>query len=163
MFHLHAFFFAAVLLTGTSLASAQGTNVAFGAIKADPNLPLEVIADNLDVNQANRSAIFTGQVVIGQGDMRLSADKVLVIYSNETSGIERMEAEGNVVLVNGPDAAESQRADYNVNTGIVVMTGDVLLTQGTSVLSSDRMTVDLADGTARLVGRVKTILQPGQN
>lgn len=151
------------VVIGAAGASAQGTNVAFGAIKSDPTLPVEVTAENLDVNQANGSALFTGSVIVGQGEMRLSADRVLVIYDEAAKGIERMEAEGNVVLVNGPDAAEAERADYSVATGFVVMTGNVLLTQGTSALSSDRMTVNLADGTAQMAGRVKTIFQSGQN
>jgi lipopolysaccharide export system protein LptA len=95
--------------------------------------------------------------------MRLSAPRVLVVYKEGRSGIERLEATGGVTLVSGPDAAESQQADYDIDTGVIVMTGDVLLTQGASALTSDRMTVNLDDGTARMIGRVKTILQPGGN
>ena len=65
-----------------------------------------------------------------------------------------------MVLVNGPDAAEADRAEYSVGSGVVVMTGDVLLTQGSNALTSDRMTVNLTTGTANMVGRVKTILNP---
>ena len=141
-------------------AAAQTTNVAFGTIKADPTLPVEVTADALDVNQTDGSAEFTGNVRVGQGEMRLSAERVVVIYSQENRGIQRLEATGNVVLVNGPDAAEAERADYSVDTGVIVMTGDVLLTQGQSALTSDRMTVNLTSGTAQMNGRVKTIINP---
>ena len=41
------------------------------------------------------------------------------------------------------------------------MTGDVLLTQGASALTSERMVVNLTTGTAQMAGRVKTILQTG--
>ncbi len=143
-----------------SPALAQSTNVAFGAIKADPTLPVEVTADTLDVNQADGSAEFAGNVRVGQGEMRLSADRVQVIYNQESRGIERMVATGSVVLVNGPDAAQADRADYSVDTGTVVMTGSVLLTQGQSALTSDKMTVNLTTGTAQMNGRVKTILNP---
>lgn len=143
--------------------SAQGTNVAFGAIKADPSLPVEVTADTLDVNQVDGSAEFKGNVLVGQGEMRLSANRVLVIYNEEKSGIERMEATGDVVLVSGPDAAQAQRADYTIDTGVIVMTGDVLLTQGENALTSNSMTVNLITGTAQMVGRVKTILQPDKD
>lgn len=143
-----------------ALAAAQGTNVAFGAVKADPSLPVEVTADSLDVNQATGSAEFKGNVLVGQGEMRLSAQRVFVIYSEDSSGIDRLEATGDVVLVSGPDAAEAQRADYSVATGVIVMTGNVLLTQGKNALTSDRMTVNLSSGTAQMNGRVKTILIP---
>ena len=142
---------------------AQGPQVAFGAIQQDTSAPVEVSAAELNVDQETGAAVFTGNVVIGQGEMRLSAPRVLVIYREDQAGIERMEATGGVTLVSGPDAAESQRADYSIDTGLIVMTGDVLLTQGQSAIASERMTVDLEDGTARMQGSVKTILQTGNN
>ena len=144
-------------------AAAQGTNVAFGTIRQDTSAPVEATADNLSVDQSTGTAILTGNVLIGQGEMRLSAPKVLVVYRSEQAGIARLEATGGVTLVSGPDAAEAQNADYDVDRGTIVMTGDVLVTQGQSALTADRMTVNLADGTAQMSGRVKTILQTGNN
>ena len=145
------------------MAYAQGTNVAFGTIRQDTSAPVEVTADNLSVDQTNGTAVFTGNVVIGQGEMRLSAARVQVVYATGGAGISRLEATGGVTLVSGPDAAEAQKADYDVEGGTIVMTGDVLLTQGQSALTSEKMTVNLDDGTAQMSGRVKTILQTGQN
>lgn len=142
---------------------SQGTNVAFGTIRQDTTAPVEVTADNLSVDQSTGTAIFVGNVLIGQGDLRLSAAKVLVIYRQQNAGIERLEASGGVTLVSGVDAAESQRADYNIDSGTIVMTGNVLLTQGPSALTSEKMTVNLRDGTAQMSGRVKTILNTGNN
>ncbi len=143
--------------------AAQGANVAFGTIRQDTGLPVEVTADNLSVYQATGTAIFTGNVLIGQGEMRLSASSVLVVYRANGEGIERLEATGGVTLVSGPDAAESERADYDIDTGTIVMTGNVLLAQGRNALSSDKMSVKLSDGTAQMSGRVRTVLQPGGN
>ena len=163
MLPLRATLLSIFLSLGAAPLAAQ-TNFAFGAIKADPTLPVEVTADQLDVNQEDGSAEFTGNVLIGQGEMRLSAPRVLVIYSQDSRNIQRMEATGGVTLVNGPDAAEAERADYSIDTGVIVMTGDVLLTQGANALTSDRMTVNLTQGTAQMNGRVKTILNSdGQN
>ena len=63
----------------------------------------------------------------------------------------------------GADAAEAERADYDIDSGTIVMTGNVLMTQGPSALTAERMSVDLKDGTARMSGRVKTILNTGNN
>ncbi|MBY5987109.1 lipopolysaccharide transport periplasmic protein LptA [Roseovarius atlanticus] len=141
-------------------AAAQGAQVAFGNTAQDSSLPVEVTADNLDVNQQDGTAVFTGNVLIGQGEMRLSAPRVLVVYKNDQSGIEELQATGGVTLVSGEDAAEASRADYNVDTGLIEMEGDVLLVQGINALSGDKMFVDTRAGTARVTGRVKTILQP---
>lgn len=159
MFYLRFFVFGLLISLGSGAAYAQGANVAFGTFKADPTLPVEVTADTLDVNQADGSAVFNGNVLVGQGEMRLSANKVLVIYNQEAGGIQRLVATGDVILVNGPDAAEAERAEYTIDSGVIVMTGNVLLTQGQNALTADRMTVNLTDGTANMTGRVKTILK----
>lgn len=154
----------ALALSGHGNTSfAQTTNLAFGAIQQDTSLPVEVTADSLSVSQQDGTAIFTGNVVIIQGEMRLAAPRVLVVYAEATEGqqarIARLEATGGVTLVSGPDAAEADSADYNVDDGFVVMRGNVLLTQGASALTSDLMRVNLEDGTAQMDGRVKTILR----
>ena len=151
------------LLFSSVAVLAQGTNVAFGTIRQDTGLPVEVTADNLSVDQGTGTAIFTGNVLIGQGEMRLSAARVLVVYRDQTEGIARLEATGGVTLVSGPDAAESERADYDIDSGTIVMSGNVLLAQGRNALSSDKMSVKLSDGTAQMSGRVKTVLQTGGN
>ena len=147
------------LMAFAGMAQAQGTQVAFGTVAQDSSLPVEVTSDNLNVNQNDGTAIFTGNVVIGQGEMRLAAPRVLVVYLEDQSGIERLQATGGVTLVSGPDAAEAAQANYNVQTGMIEMQGDVLLVQGTSAITADTMYVDTAAGTARMNGRVKTVLR----
>ncbi len=142
-----------------SVSAAQETQVSFGTLQVDTSLPVEVTAEKLDVDQASGEAIFEGDVLIAQGDMRLTAPRVLVVYDAETRAIARMEATGGVTLVSGPDAAEANRADYTIDSGVIVMTGNVLLTQGPSALSSEKMTVNLTTGSAQMVGRVSTILR----
>ena len=144
-------------------AFSQGTNVAFGTIRQDTSAPVEVTADNLSVDQATGKAVFEGNVVIGQGELRLSAQNVEVTYRSSSAGIANLVATGGVTLVSGQDAAEAARAVYDIDSGTIVMTGSVLLTQGPSALTAESMTVDLKDGTARMSGRVKTILQTGGN
>lgn len=158
---------AACLLTfclpAVALAQAQ---VAFGGLKHDPSLPVEISADQLSVDQSDGSATFVGNVKIGQGQMRLAAGKVRVEYAtgdNTTGEIERLRASGGVTLVNGAEAAESRSAVYTISNGVIVMTGDVILTQGKNALSSDKLTVNLKSGTGVMDGRVKSIIQTGAN
>jgi len=143
-------------------ATAQGTQVAFGGLKHDSSLPIEVTSDQLSVDQATGKAVFTGNVIIGQGTMRLTARTVEVVYAEESSDISRLMASGGVTLVNAGEAAEASQAEYDLESGTVVLTGNVLLTQTNSALSGDRMVIDLNTGTGRMDGRVKTILQSGK-
>jgi lipopolysaccharide export system protein LptA len=148
-------------LAWPSFGLAQSGQVAFGNIQENAGLPIEVTADNLDVNQNDGTAIFTGNVMIGQGTMRLSAPEVLVVYQENQSGIERLKATGGVTLVSGEDAAEASTADYNLETGMIAMQGNVLLLQGPSAVAAEQMTVNTRSGTASMSGRVKTVLQQG--
>ena len=153
--------FACLFLLGIPVSSlAQGSKVAFGNTQQDSNLPVEVTAETLDVNQNDNTAVFTGNVVIGQGEMRLSAPRVLVVYKADQSGIQRLEARGGVTIVSGQDAAEGSEADYNIDSGMIELRGNVLLVQGPQALTSDTMMVDTRAGTARMTGNVKTVLQP---
>ncbi len=151
------------LVTSAVSATAQETQVAFGSTQADPSLPVEVTSETLNVNQENGSAEFLGNVIVIQGEMRLTAERVLVIYNNERSAIERLEATEDVVLVSPPDAAQGDWAEYTIDSGVILMKGNVLLTQGPSVISGDQMNANLTTGTATMTGRVKTILQQGNN
>ncbi|TRW99331.1 lipopolysaccharide transport periplasmic protein LptA [Paracoccus sp. M683] len=153
---------AALLLSAALPVAAQ--NVAFGGMTADTSAPVEMSADNLSVNQADGSAVFSGNVIIAQGEMKLSATEVTVIYAEGgQQRIQSLRATGGVTLVSGPDAAEAREAVYQVGSGIIDLSGDVVLTQGQNVLTGDTMQVSLADGTAQVQGRVRTILQPGGN
>lgn len=148
-------------------ASAQNANVAFGVAAHDKSLPVEITADELTVDQGTGSAVFLGNVVAGQGEMRLSAGRVQVQYAVEdgtaTGTIERLLASGGVTLVNGAEQAEARDAVYAVGTAEIVMTGDVILTQGPNALSGEKLIVDLTSGTGRMEGRVRTIFRTDGN
>ncbi|MFT5062140.1 MAG: lipopolysaccharide export system protein LptA [Polaromonas sp.] len=151
---------------GADTANAQGAAISLGAPQADPDAPLEVTADGLSVDRETGNAVFTGNVRAVQGTMTLNAERVEVLYDEEDAqgtdddGIREIIATGNVILVNGPDVAESDRAVFRPREDRVVMTGNVLLTQGRTIVSGDRLVVNLATGQGNVEGRVKTVLRP---
>lgn len=161
MYQSRVFLAGLVLACLPLMLDAQGARVAFGSTEQDRSQPVEVTSDSLNVNQNDNTAVFEGDVVIAQGAMRLAAPRVLVVYLEDQSGIRRLEATGGVTLVSGEDAAEAARADYDITTGMIELRGDVLLVQGESAITGDTMLVDTEAGTARVTGRVKTVLQPG--
>lgn len=143
-------------------AFAQGANIAFGSLSHDTSLPVEIAADSLSIDQADGTARFAGNVTIGQGSMRLSAQSVLVEYASNgddvTGEISRLIASGGVTMVNGDEAAEAAEATYTIANGVIIMTGGVILTQGRNALSADRLVINLQSGTGTMEGRVKTII-----
>lgn len=153
----------AAVIVAALAPAAVGQQVPFGA-SHDASQPVEITSDRLDLDQSAGTAVFTGGVKVGQGALRLAADRLEVSY-DEGGGaagtVRRMVATGNVTLSNGEEAAEADRATYDVASGRVEMEGNVLLTQGANALSSQRLSIDLDAGTGQLEGRVQTIFVPG--
>ena len=144
---------AALLSAGAALA--QGA-VPFGGLAQDTDAPVELTADRLTVEEGGARAIMEGSVVVGQGELRLAADRVEVDYLD--GRIAKLLATGSVVLSQGEDAAEAAEADYDIERGTVILTGDVLVTQGPSAVAAERAVVDLTTGQAVMEGRVRTVL-----
>lgn len=130
----------AALITSMPLAplaplaqdAGSGTGVQVGPLEHDTSQPVEVTSDTLTVEDEKGLAIFEGNVVVIQGEMRMTAPRVRVEYTQRTEGsgadIDRMHATGGVTFVNGEEAAESKEAVYRPDDGNLVMTGDVILT-----------------------------------
>jgi lipopolysaccharide export system protein LptA len=149
----------AVVMAGPAIA--QQANLQFGGLRQDTSLPVEVTSDSLSVDQASGAAVFTGNVLAKQGDMRLSAGTIRVEYTADGKGIDSLIASGGVTLVSPTDAAEAAEAVYTIASGTVVMRGNVLLTQGNAAISGQNLTVNLKNGTGTMTGQVKTVFRPG--
>lgn len=154
-----------VLAATAAAALAQGANISLGTPSFDTGQPVEVSADTLSVDQGTGEAVFDGNVLVVQGDVRMSAGRILVVYGTDdegdASGIDRLEAEGGVTFVTATDAAEAEQAVYSVADGLVTLTGEVLLTQGENAISGDRLVIDLNSGTGQMEGRVRTVFGTG--
>ncbi len=155
-------FFVALFFAGS--AASQTANIAIGTGAFDASLPVEVTADELRVDQSTGKAVFDGNVLVVQGEVRLSAALVTIEYAEEGSAnaISRLLASGGVTFVTATDAAEARDAVYSVAEGFVTLSGDVLLTQGQSAIAGDRLTLDLSSGNGQMQGRVRTVFTPSE-
>lgn len=160
MRHALTALFLMAICAGTALA--QSANIALGTRGFDASLPVEVTADQFSIDQSSGKAVFDGNVLIAQGEMRLSAGTVTIEYAEEgaTNAISRLLASGGVTFVTSNDAAEAADAVYSVAQGTVTLSGDVLLTQGRNAISGDRLVVNLSSGNGRMEGRVRTVFTP---
>ena len=80
--------------------------------------------------------------------------------------IKRLEAHGGVVVTQKDQTATGKLAVYDMKTSTVTLTGNVVMTQGKSVLRGDRLVVNLTTGVSRVEsdkrgsGRVEGLFQP---
>lgn len=146
-------------------AMAQTANIAVGTGAFDATLPVEVTADELSVDQSSGKAVFNGNVLVVQGEVRLSAGQVTIEYAQQegaTNAIARLLASGGVTFVTASDAAEARDAVYSVAESTVTLSGEVLLTQGQNAIAGDRLVIDLGSGNGRMEGRVRTVFTPSE-
>ena len=162
--------FLRLLITGTVLALTTGMaaaqmSIGFGGVAHDANQPVEVTSDSLSIDQATGEAVFAGNVVLVQGDLRMSAGRIEVAYADIDGSrqVQSVSATGGVLVTRGADAAEGEEAIYAVDTSLLTMTGEVLVTQGANAIAGDRLIVDMATGNGTVEGRVRTVLDTGSD
>ncbi|WP_374385598.1 LptA/OstA family protein [Sandaracinobacter sp.] len=143
---------------GAMPAFAQG--ITTSALRGlDSRAPIDVDADRIDVLDQQNQAIFTGNVRVRQGNLTLEADRIKVAYSRPVKGdpvIQRLDADGNVRLATPSERASSRFGIYDVSKRILTLIGNVVLTQGTTKVQGNRLTIDLASGRSTLDGKTST-------
>ncbi len=119
----------------------------------DSDAPVDVAADRIEVQDRADRAIFSGNVEVRQGELRLSAARLTVAYA-DTGGIEikRLEASGGVVLRSPSETARSRFAIYDLDRRLVTMLGAVTLNRGQSNVQGGRLVIDLDTGRAVMDG-----------
>ncbi len=147
-------------MTMASAGMAQ-TGLSLGGLDVDPRDPVEVAADSLSVDQDTGIAKFIGNVEIIQGSLKVTAGVVEVVYSEETGEISRLVASEGVTFVTSQESAEAESAIYDLGTGMLEMTGNVILVQGRNSITTSTLRIDLKAKTAVAEGRVRTVLQQG--
>lgn len=145
-------------LTLSSAISAQAA-LSLGGLDVKMSDPIEVAADSLSVDQDTGVARFIGNVEIVQGTLKVTAGLVEVVYAEESGDIERLVASEGVTFVTSQESAESESAVYDLASGILELTGNVILVQGRNSITTAKLHVDLNSKTAVAEGRVRTILQ----
>jgi lipopolysaccharide export system protein LptA len=121
----------------------------------DTSAPIDVDAARIEIQDAANQAVFSGDVVIRQGQLTLYADSVKVLYTRKSGDpeMQRLDARGNVRLVSPTERATANTGIYDVDGRIITMTGNVVLDRGGSVLKGERLVLNLATGQSSFDAR----------
>jgi len=149
-------------------AWAQSVATNFGGFSGNSNEPIDIEADTLEVQDAKRIAIFSGNVKAVQGKMTMRSKRLKVKYSGEQAGaagaagekksgatqITSITAEGKVLIESGDNqTATSDWALFDVIKQTVTIGGNVVLSQGENVIKGDQLVIDLKTNRSRFVNR----------
>lgn len=138
---------------------------AFQGLGVSSNDPIQFEAEQLEVREQDRMAIFTGGVVVRQNDTVLKTARLTVTYAGQNTGgpqqVEKLEASGDVLVTSGPQTASGDTAVFDTKANTIVVTGNVVLTQGANVIRGPRLVIDINSGQARMSGgRVQMLIEP---
>ena len=146
----------ALLLLPTGLQAAQPSAAPAKPLvgQHDNNAPIDISSDSFQADLNGKTSVWTGNVVVIQGDMKLRANTVRMTTVNGKA--DKVMANGNVV-VDSPKSgtATGDNGVYSVVPRTIVLTGNVVLKKGKDVMQGAQLTVNLVTGQAVLGGGVK--------
>ena len=172
---LLAAFMAAGLVWPPTHAAAQSFGGAFEGM-SNSKEPIQIEADRLEVVDGEGTALFEGNVAVSQGSTLLKTKRLKVYYSREaqsdaTGGnIRKIEASGRVAVRSGDQMASADTAVVDMQAQRATLSGNVVVSQGESVLEGCKLQINLATNAANLTpcantagGRVRGVFTPSQN
>lgn len=138
----------AALSCGTATAEVANS---LGLSPKDTNAPIQVSSDRFDADLNAKTGVYSGNVLVIQGEMKLRADKMRI---NTTAGKpDKIYADGNVVFVAPSGSAKGDAGVYDVAPRMITMTGRVVLTKEKNVMRGTTLVVNLVTGRANLVAK----------
>ena len=148
--------------TVLSFSIADEVEKPVPSFKFDTSLPLEIRSEELNIEQNTGKATFSGSVMATQGNLILTAVTIVVEYalknSRMTSEMKKLTANKDVTIVSDTQSAVANKVVYDVISENIIMTGDVILKEGLSATSGDRLTINLKTGSRRMEGNVRTLI-----
>ncbi|MDQ3139186.1 MAG: LptA/OstA family protein [Pseudomonadota bacterium] len=144
---------AAASVALAAITPALGQSSGSGLQGLNSNAPVDVAADRIEVQDRADRAIFSGNVVVRQAELTLSAARLTVAYTS-AGGIEiqRLDASGGVTVRSPSETARGQFAIYDLDARLITLLGGVTLTRGESRVSGGRLVIDLDTGRAVMDG-----------
>ncbi len=145
----------AIAAAGLALASQAVHAQAARGNSADA--PISYGADG--ISRTPEGLSLRGRAELTQGGNRMRADTVTATTPNNQ--LTRVEATGNVYYVTPTETIRADHAIYTVSNDTIVLTGDVILTQGKSVMTGSRLTYNVRTQSAEMGGgRIQGVFYP---
>lgn len=104
---------------------------------------LSISADRMEMQIDDNTIELSGNVLIYDSTMNLTADKML-IYLDKDNKLDRIDAFDNVTIrkLNGSESATGERASYNGKDDKITLEGNCTLLQGKNVMSCKEIIYD---------------------
>lgn len=155
--------------------ATTGGVLGIGASKA----PIAIDADKLQIFDKEQRAVYTGNVVVVQGETTMKAAHMTVYYERANqdaqaaepgsagpggASLKRVEAKGDVVITSKDQVARGDNGVLDRENDRMILTGNVSLSQGDNITKGEKLFYNLSTGVATVDGgRVRSLLVPGSD
>ncbi len=151
--------------------AASGT---FAGFSADSKKPIDITSDQLEIEDHKKTATFRHNVIAVQGETNLKTEEMVVTYTSSDDAakpatqdgaqpenapaqasstgmagadVRYVEARGNVVITSKDNqTATGDNALFDMKAQTVLLTGNVVVSQGNNHVKSDRMLSESTTG-----------------
>ncbi|MDD5286457.1 MAG: lipopolysaccharide transport periplasmic protein LptA [Desulfuromonadaceae bacterium] len=132
------------------------------------NLPITIKSDEMTADNIGKTAIFSGKVVAKQGDITIFSDKLIVNYAEKNGEVDKVEAIGNVRIVQLNRTGIASQAIYESRDGRITLSGtpNPKVMQGLDSVTGKTITYYVDDDKSYVSGggdpgsRVEAVINP---
>lgn len=136
--------------------------------------PVQIEAATLEVRDKDKTATFSGNVQVVQGDTTMKCQNLVVSYGQEigiaggektasvtttkstpgmpqgAQNIRKIVARGGVTVITKDQNAKGDEGIYDLTTKTITLQGHVTVSQGQNVINGEKVVVDMVTGSARV-------------
>ncbi len=158
--------------------AGKKSGAPFAGFGSNSKEPIKIDSNKLEVFDKENRAVYSGDVVLVQGQTTLRSTTMTVFYiSNKTGGsgggspaagqnsIRKIDFAGPVSILSGTQSATGKFMTYDAQAETVTLTGNVVIADCDNVQRGERAVYDIKTGKATVdaggKGRVQGIFTPG--
>lgn len=156
-----------------AISGLLGLSLTAHALPSDANEPIRLLADKATYSESTGVTSYSGNVIITQGTLKLTANNITVNLSKGRS-INSAVATGSPATMQqmisqdkGLAKGQANKIDYNAVNGIVTLTGNAKLVQNGASFAGNVIRYSLKAGdveaTAGGSQRVELVFPPNGN
>jgi lipopolysaccharide export system protein LptA len=126
--------------------------------------PINIKSNELVADSKGRTATFIGKVVARQQDITIYADKLVVYYGEQGGDVDKVEAFGNVRIVQQNRIGTAGHAVYSNMEGKISLSENPKVHQGKDVVTGQVITYFISEEKSVVTGgpdsRVNAVIYP---
>ena len=137
---------------------ASAETVAPADVVAAETDEISISADRMEMHLDGHTAELSGNVLIEDKTMKLSAEKMMV-YLDDDNKLQRVDASGNVTVrkLDGSESATGDTGTYDTKEDVIVLDGNCVILQGKNAIRGSRAIYSRKDQVIKLERATLTI------